>query len=489
MHSNRRPSMTTTILAGLRAGDQRAFETLVRIYGGRLLAVARRFVRNDEDAQDIVQSAYLNAFRAVSQFEGNCLLATWLHRIVVNTALMKLRSRRRKPEESIEDLLPAFQEDGHHVEQFSDWNTPADVLIHRARDTRDGPHLHRAVARQLPRGADAARHRGTVDRGSGAACWPSRQPRSRCASTARGRRSRRCCDGNSARSHRNSVAPAASKPAAMTPDPFLVASVPPVLRWTIERALGLATLRRLYRSVTAGAIGDDATEPFERRALRALGVELNVSRSDLHRIPSDGPVLVTANHPHGALDGLLLAELVRRVRPDVRLVANFFLPSDSGASRPLLLRRSVRGIARVDAKPRGPACCVCLASPGWRTRRLSCRRGRAYVGVRRVGRLHLEDDIRTRCRRDRRPNRVRPHRRAQQHAVLCGRTECTRRCARCSWGASFSTSAGASFLFESDEATGIEGEIARLAPDACLVETERVPGLLRRQPRHPVDTA
>ena len=95
-------AMTTvddqTILAGLRTGDQQAFETLVRVYGGRMLAVARRFVRNDEDAQDIVQSAYLNAFRAVSRFEGHCLIATWLHRIVVNTALMTLRSRRRRPD-------------------------------------------------------------------------------------------------------------------------------------------------------------------------------------------------------------------------------------------------------------------------------------------------------------------------------------------------------------------------------------------------------
>jgi RNA polymerase sigma-70 factor (ECF subfamily) len=49
----------------LRAGDERAFEELVRTFGGRLLAVARRFVRNDEDAQDIVQSAYLSAFRAL----------------------------------------------------------------------------------------------------------------------------------------------------------------------------------------------------------------------------------------------------------------------------------------------------------------------------------------------------------------------------------------------------------------------------------------
>lgn len=119
------------LLNRLRDGDERAFEELVRTFGGRLLSVARRFVRNDEDAQDIVQSAYLGAFRALDQFEGNCQLSTWLHRIVVNTALMKLRSKRRKPEESIEDLLPAFQEDGHHVEQFSDWNAPADLLMER----------------------------------------------------------------------------------------------------------------------------------------------------------------------------------------------------------------------------------------------------------------------------------------------------------------------------------------------------------------------
>jgi RNA polymerase sigma-70 factor (ECF subfamily) len=119
----------SALVARLRAGDPDAFEELVRAFGGRLLAVARRFVRHEQDAQDIVQAAYLNAFRALGQFEGGCQLSTWLHRIVVNTALMKLRSRRRRPEESIEDLLPTFQDDGHHVEQFSDWNAPADELI------------------------------------------------------------------------------------------------------------------------------------------------------------------------------------------------------------------------------------------------------------------------------------------------------------------------------------------------------------------------
>src|SRR5262245_9247048 len=134
------------LLAGVRAGDERAFETLVRLYGGRMLAVARRFVRNDEDAQDIVQSALLSAFRSVGQFEGQCLIGTWLHRIVVNTALMKIRTRRRRPETSIEELLPAFQEDGHHVEQFSEWCAPADVLIQRA-ETRA---MVRACIDRLP---------------------------------------------------------------------------------------------------------------------------------------------------------------------------------------------------------------------------------------------------------------------------------------------------------------------------------------------------
>src|SRR5262245_19799525 len=59
---------------------------------------------------------------------------------------MKLRTRRRKPEESIDALLPAFQEDGHHVEQFSEWCAPADQLIER-KETRA---TVRSCIEQLP---------------------------------------------------------------------------------------------------------------------------------------------------------------------------------------------------------------------------------------------------------------------------------------------------------------------------------------------------
>jgi RNA polymerase sigma-70 factor (ECF subfamily) len=135
-----------SLIAALQEGQDWAYELMVRLYGGRLLSVARRLTGNDEDARDVVQAAYLSAFRAISGFEGNCQLSTWLHRIVVNTGLMRLRSRRRRPEESIEDLLPAYQTDGHHVEQFSDWNTPADELLQRAQ-TRA---IVRAAIQELP---------------------------------------------------------------------------------------------------------------------------------------------------------------------------------------------------------------------------------------------------------------------------------------------------------------------------------------------------
>src|SRR4051812_29850573 len=116
----------SVLIDALRHGEEWAFEAMVRTYGGRLYAVARRICANDEDARDALQAAYLNALKSLAGFEGACQLSTWLHRIVVNAALMRLRVRRRKPEDSIETLLPAFLEDGHHVEQFSEWSMPAD---------------------------------------------------------------------------------------------------------------------------------------------------------------------------------------------------------------------------------------------------------------------------------------------------------------------------------------------------------------------------
>ena len=134
-----------TLLAGLRAGEEHAYETLLRAYSGRMLAVARRFMGSEEDARDAVQEAFVSAFKAMDRFEGDSRISTWLHRIVVNACLMKLRTRRRKPEESIDDLLPKFAENGHLEVLATGWEG-ADTLIERGQ-TRE---LVRGAIERLP---------------------------------------------------------------------------------------------------------------------------------------------------------------------------------------------------------------------------------------------------------------------------------------------------------------------------------------------------
>ncbi len=140
------------LVARLRAGDDTALEAVVREHGGRMLAVAKRFFPEEEDARDVVQEAFISAFRAIASFDGRAKLSTWLHRVVVNAALMKLRSRRRRREEPIEELLPRFDEDGHRVIDAPDWQSPTETLLQRA-ETRAQvrcaiaslPETHRAV--------------------------------------------------------------------------------------------------------------------------------------------------------------------------------------------------------------------------------------------------------------------------------------------------------------------------------------------------------
>jgi RNA polymerase sigma-70 factor (ECF subfamily) len=105
-----------TLIAQLRKGNDEAFELIVRKFGGRLLATARRYLSSEDDAQDAVQNAFLSAFKSMKHFNGNSALSTWLHRIVINSALMQLRSKRRRPEEPIDEFLPQFDQAGNWME-------------------------------------------------------------------------------------------------------------------------------------------------------------------------------------------------------------------------------------------------------------------------------------------------------------------------------------------------------------------------------------
>ena len=103
------------LIARLRQGDNAAYELLVRKYGPAMLAVARRMLRNEDDAHDALQDAFRQAFGGIHTFRAGAKLSTWLHRIVVNAALMRIRSASRRREDSLDDLLPTFTDDGRHA--------------------------------------------------------------------------------------------------------------------------------------------------------------------------------------------------------------------------------------------------------------------------------------------------------------------------------------------------------------------------------------
>ena len=123
------------LLVGLRARRESAFTRFEALYAGQVYAVARRMLRDDADAQDASQEAFLGAYKSLDSFDGRSRLSTWLTRIVINKCLMKLRSRRRSREVAIETLLPTFKEDGHPTRWTSQW-----------RDEREDDDRERRVA-------------------------------------------------------------------------------------------------------------------------------------------------------------------------------------------------------------------------------------------------------------------------------------------------------------------------------------------------------
>ena len=99
------------------ADDEFAADALVRRYGGWMLSVAVRLIRDRALAEDCVQDAFANAFSRLPGFERRSSLKTWLNRIVVNAALMKLRGQRARKESELESILPNFDVNECRIEE------------------------------------------------------------------------------------------------------------------------------------------------------------------------------------------------------------------------------------------------------------------------------------------------------------------------------------------------------------------------------------
>jgi RNA polymerase sigma-70 factor, ECF subfamily len=123
-----------TLVHATRSGDVSAFEELVRRYDRRLFRIGQHMVHNREDAEDVVQEAFLKAYQHLDQFREDAKFSTWLIRIAMNQSLMWLRKQRTVREVSIDN---DFQlEDGDLPMDVPDW-APNPEQLYRAAELRE----------------------------------------------------------------------------------------------------------------------------------------------------------------------------------------------------------------------------------------------------------------------------------------------------------------------------------------------------------------
>lgn len=103
------------LIARSIAGDGEAFGALVQPYLGLFSAGIQRILQDQLDTQDALQEALLSIFTELHRFQGKSKFSTWGYRVCLNEALMLRRSRIRRREDTIEDFLPHFTPEGHHM--------------------------------------------------------------------------------------------------------------------------------------------------------------------------------------------------------------------------------------------------------------------------------------------------------------------------------------------------------------------------------------
>ena len=135
------------LVDGLRRGDESAASELAAMYGSKVYQLAFRYVKNREDAEEVVQDVLMKVFRKIDAFRGDSALSSWIYRITFNTAMSRLRTT--KAARSFEAEEAALQTDGGSVSRMEppDWSNMADEQILR-RQMRS--RLAAAVVRLPP---------------------------------------------------------------------------------------------------------------------------------------------------------------------------------------------------------------------------------------------------------------------------------------------------------------------------------------------------
>lgn len=127
------PESEASLIARVRAGEPEAFYDLVRPHERGIYMAALSIVRNDADAEEVVQEAILKAFKAISRFREESKFSTWIVQIVMNEARLKLRRARRHLYESLDAPVAGDEEGDYSPCDFADWREIPSEALESAR--------------------------------------------------------------------------------------------------------------------------------------------------------------------------------------------------------------------------------------------------------------------------------------------------------------------------------------------------------------------
>lgn len=122
--------MVEVLLHEARTGNAEAFEALVRPHLSMFYGGIHRILGEEAESQDALQDALVSMHKELGRFQGQSAFSTWAYRICINAALMARRKRMRRREDALEDLMPHFEGEGHHMDQdrVLAWSEAADAF-------------------------------------------------------------------------------------------------------------------------------------------------------------------------------------------------------------------------------------------------------------------------------------------------------------------------------------------------------------------------
>ena len=112
-----------------QGGDLEAFDKLAQIYQKKIYGLSFNLTRNQMDSQDVTQEVLLTIYRKIHTFQGKSAFSSWVYRVTLNATYMKLRSKKKEPKISIEDMLPSFNGSGYQQEKIQDWSENTESLL------------------------------------------------------------------------------------------------------------------------------------------------------------------------------------------------------------------------------------------------------------------------------------------------------------------------------------------------------------------------